>query len=77
MDLDDDLYGGLSAARFFTFAERLPAYEGAVAARIHHLMEEAKKRSPSRAALEQGAQQSDSAAAVATALPEWVEYSAT
>lgn len=53
IDIDADEFGGLSAERLFSLVERLPAYEGALAARITWLQEEEKKRNPSRAVLDQ------------------------
>jgi len=52
-DLDQDEFGGFSAERLFSLIERLPAYSGVVAARIHSILEEEKTRNPSRAAQEQ------------------------
>lgn len=59
VDLDQDQYAGLSAERLFSYIERLAAYTGAVAARIHLLQEEEKKRNPSHKALDQGAEQAE------------------
>lgn len=53
----------MTAERLILLIERLPAYEGAVAARIAWLQEEAKKHNPSRDRLGQNAQQVDSTAA--------------
>jgi len=51
----------LTAERLIQLIERLPAYEGAVAARIAWLREEQKKRNPSRDRLDQhGVQQTGS-----------------
>lgn len=52
VDFDEDVCDPLVPPyRLFEWIERLAAYDGAVAARIHALQEEAKKRSPSRDAL--------------------------
>lgn len=65
IDIDQDEFGDLSAERLFTLIERLPAYDGALAARIAWLQEEEKKRNPSRDKLGPagGAQQVASTAA--------------
>lgn len=76
VDFDRDEFAGLSSERLFAWIERLPAYEGALAARLHHLREEAKKRNPSRAAIQAGATEYDSVAAIAAdpVFKEHVQY---
>ena len=51
IDISEDQYGEMPAERLFSLIERLPAYDGATAARIHAILEEAKKHNPSAAAL--------------------------
>lgn len=42
VDLEAEQYGGLAAPRFFQLAERLPAYQGAIAARAAQEQDQTK-----------------------------------
>jgi len=71
-DLELDEFGNLCAERLFELIERLPAYDGAVAARIYSIQEEEKKRNPSYRAHQAGATEGDGSAAGLRANPELV-----
>jgi hypothetical protein len=77
VDLDEDQYAGLSAERLFGLIERLGAYDGALAGRIHQLVEEQRAQHPSAQALQKpGTTQIDATTAdVAEQLGDWVEIS--
>lgn len=59
VDLDQDQFAGLSSERLFSLILRLPAYDGALAARVYHMQEEAKKHNPSHSVAQPGAVQND------------------